>query len=184
MCKRINDMIGQRYGKLTVEAYSHKDSGSRNYFTCICSCGASKKIQQSNLLSGRTSSCGCTRRVGHIPEPEQVVSSNHITSHDRPTNAELDISTLQIIRRGRKSNDSILDDLKLRNPMILKETVFLNKGDRVVIRKSGLSGISCKSVTLGEVGVALEDDSIVMVDSINDIWLLKRYNDEHKPVLR
>ena len=180
MRKRINDIIGQRYGKLTVEKYSHKDSSSRNYFTCICSCGKSKTIQQSNLLSGRISSCGCIRRVDLIQDIEQVESSSHIQSNYQSANAKLDISTLQIIRRNKKIDDSILDNLNLSDPLVLKEPVFLNKGDRVVIKKSGMIGTSNKFANLSGFDVTLDDGGIVMVESINDVWLLIRYNDEHK----
>jgi len=184
MCKRINDMIGRRYGELTVEAYSHKDAASRNYFLCICSCGKSKTIQQSNLLSGRTRSCGCIRRVTHIPDVERAGSSSHIPCKDKPLSAELDISTLAIIRRTGKKRDSDPDGFKSANPLVLKEALFLNKGDRVVIRKSSLVGTSNTFATQGGFDVTLDDGSIIAVESINDVWLLIRYNDEHKMVLR
>jgi len=180
MRKRIHDIIGQRYGELTVDSYSHKDAASRNYFICICSCGASKKIQQSNLLSGRSSSCGCIRRVSHIPDVEHGGASIYIPSKEEQPSAELDISTLPIIRRGKKIHDSILDDLKLTNSLVLKEAVFLNKGDKVVFRKSNMVGTSNTFAATGGFDVTLDDGSIIGVESINDVWLLIRYNDEHK----
>lgn len=180
MRKRINNIIGQIFGELTVGSYSHKDSASRNYFTCICSCGKSKTIQQSNLLSGRSLSCGCSRRVIHISDVKNVVSLSHMPYRDEPASAELDISTLPIITRSAKKRDPVSDDFISTNPMVLKETIFLSKGDRVVIKKSNLIGTSNRSVTLSGFDVTLDDGSIVMVESINDVWLLNRYNDKQR----
>lgn len=62
MSRRL-DLIGQRFGRLTVlheSAVKISRSGNkeRQWF-CLCDCGESKVIQQGSLRRGRTLSCGC-----------------------------------------------------------------------------------------------------------------------------
>ena len=54
------DLTGQKFGRLTVL----QDSGERNksgnvLWLCQCNCGKQCKIIGSNLLKGKTTSCGC-----------------------------------------------------------------------------------------------------------------------------
>lgn len=59
-----SQLIGQKFGRLTVEA-----QGARPYhWLCRCDCGASKEVKGGNLTSGRTGSCGCfrTERPNHV----------------------------------------------------------------------------------------------------------------------
>lgn len=55
------DMVGMRFGKLTVlkEAYTRK---SKHYWLCRCDCGNEKIVEEYHLKSGRTKSCGCLRK--------------------------------------------------------------------------------------------------------------------------
>lgn len=57
-------MIGKRFGHLTVIAEGPKRDGSRETrWICKCICGKiTTSIDGSNLRSGRTKSCGCYRR--------------------------------------------------------------------------------------------------------------------------
>jgi len=48
--------VGQKFGKLTV---THPASG---FSTCLCECGASSTVKNCRLISGNTTSCGCTKR--------------------------------------------------------------------------------------------------------------------------
>lgn len=52
--------VGQRFGKLTVLGDAPKRHGNR-YITCQCDCGNKTDIYLSNVLSGRSTSCGCER---------------------------------------------------------------------------------------------------------------------------
>ena len=52
------DMIGQKFGRLTVIKYDHS-VGRRHYWLCKCECGKEKIIRRGHLLSGGTISCGC-----------------------------------------------------------------------------------------------------------------------------
>jgi hypothetical protein len=67
-----NDMrlnwIGEKYGRLTVREL-HSRRGNKKLFFCVCDCGAERVVQDSNLRSGHTTSCGCRhdeqRRLTH-----------------------------------------------------------------------------------------------------------------------
>ena len=52
-------MIGQRFTRLTVVAFSHRDARWRKHWLCRCDCGAARVVQASLLRTGNTKSCGC-----------------------------------------------------------------------------------------------------------------------------
>ena len=52
----INDIIGSRYGKLTVTRYSGKINRHHKYF-CECDCGNTVEVFRDNLLGGHKISC-------------------------------------------------------------------------------------------------------------------------------
>lgn len=57
------DLIGQKFGKLTVvkeiEPYRSPKGQVKRKFLCICDCGNTCSVVYSGLKSGRTKSCGC-----------------------------------------------------------------------------------------------------------------------------
>lgn len=58
----INDLIGKKYGRLTIiSEASPISSGSRNYRSvlCKCECGIEKSVGMYEVTSGHTESCGC-----------------------------------------------------------------------------------------------------------------------------
>lgn len=61
--KNVNDIIGQKFGKLTViKRASSTNQGIATWF-CKCDCGNPKEIEVTgaNLRQGHTISCGCAR---------------------------------------------------------------------------------------------------------------------------
>lgn len=55
------DLSGERFGRLTVECFSHRSSGGDAMWKCKCDCGNEKVILGANLKSGVSKSCGCLR---------------------------------------------------------------------------------------------------------------------------
>ncbi|GHV74233.1 hypothetical protein AGMMS49940_15350 [Spirochaetia bacterium] len=53
------DLIGQRFGRLTVMGLDHADK--KRYWKCLCDCGKEAVVQGDKLKMGRTKSCGCYR---------------------------------------------------------------------------------------------------------------------------
>lgn len=56
----LKDLIGRRFGMLTVVSYARKEKGF-HVWRCRCDCGNMTDVRQSNLQSGTTTSCGCRR---------------------------------------------------------------------------------------------------------------------------
>ena len=62
MANRIN-MIGKRFGRLVVQAFSHKGKHRELFWICLCDCGnTTKPILGANLRQGNSTSCGCFRK--------------------------------------------------------------------------------------------------------------------------
>lgn len=57
----FRDIIGKRFGRLTVIKLDHIKRTSRNfyYYLCKCDCGNDYIVLKSSLLNGLTRSCGC-----------------------------------------------------------------------------------------------------------------------------
>lgn len=57
---KLVDIVGNRYGRLIVEKFSHAQKGFK-YWKCRCDCGNFVNVTSSSLLTGNTKSCGCLR---------------------------------------------------------------------------------------------------------------------------
>ena len=82
---RTTMMKGKVFGKLTVTG--GKDSGSKNtYWECTCGCGTKRMFRSDRLHSGKSRSCGCSKRdeyvdrsvipatvVKHIPNASEII---------------------------------------------------------------------------------------------------------------
>lgn len=55
-------MIGQKFGKLTVESLSDMRKHGQKTYVCICDCGGTSVVLGANLRKGNTTSCGCSRK--------------------------------------------------------------------------------------------------------------------------
>lgn len=61
--KRVQDLIGQKFNKLTViEKVENEKNETR--WKCQCECGGQTIVSRTNLISGITTSCGCIRSKG------------------------------------------------------------------------------------------------------------------------
>lgn len=60
MGKRI-DLIGERFGRLTVIEKGGYLYGNRRAWLCACECGETKVIYGASLRQGKTRSCGCLK---------------------------------------------------------------------------------------------------------------------------
>lgn len=59
--KERYNIIGHRYGKLTV--IRRETSGTHAEFLCRCDCGREIVVRGDSLRSGKTISCGCSKRT-------------------------------------------------------------------------------------------------------------------------
>lgn len=63
----VNDIVGKKFGRLTVVKYSHKIKKNDNkhydrYYLCLCECGKQVIVTRHHLLNNHTKSCGCFRK--------------------------------------------------------------------------------------------------------------------------
>lgn len=55
----IKDILGQKFGKLTVIAYAGTNKDKKAIWNCECECGNTAIITGDHLRSGNSKSCGC-----------------------------------------------------------------------------------------------------------------------------
>lgn len=60
-CKKlhIEDISGQKFGRLTAIRYVGQSKGKQTMWECKCDCGKTIIAQHQNIKNGHTSSCGC-----------------------------------------------------------------------------------------------------------------------------
>ena len=61
-----NDILGKKFGLLTVKKFARKIGKTpiKYFYECICDCGNKKEVQRCNLImDGHTRSCGCLRKI-------------------------------------------------------------------------------------------------------------------------
>jgi len=58
---KFKNLVGKRFGKLTVVSFSYKNSLGKAYWLCKCDCGKKITTSGSNLVTGQSKSCGCFR---------------------------------------------------------------------------------------------------------------------------
>jgi len=56
---KIKDLVGLKFGRLTIIKLNGKDKWGSYLWLCKCDCGNEKVIGSSNLKRGLTKSCGC-----------------------------------------------------------------------------------------------------------------------------
>jgi hypothetical protein len=61
MIKNYKDLIGNKYGRLTVNDFAGMSKSGHAIYKCVCVCGKEKNVQRASLIKNRTKSCGCLR---------------------------------------------------------------------------------------------------------------------------
>ena len=57
------DLVGQKFGRLEVLNLACPDPATRNRrWTCMCACGMTELVWESNLIRGHKKSCGCLHK--------------------------------------------------------------------------------------------------------------------------
>lgn len=92
----IKDITGQTFNKLTVIEYSNtrlvqnKKTGyitKFHYFRCKCECGNTSIVEQRNIVSGHTKSCGCLKKFNLTGQKfgEWTILSKHVLINNGKT---------------------------------------------------------------------------------------------------
>lgn len=64
MGRKLIDLTGQRFGRLTVISRI-ENVGHNTSWLCKCDCGNEKIVSGNNLRNGSTKSCGCIKNLGN-----------------------------------------------------------------------------------------------------------------------
>lgn len=76
-CLVSRDIIGTRYGMLTVIEKTTKRFSRQVIWNCLCDCGNYKEVPTNSLTRGNTKSCGClSDSSGELAVREYLVSHN------------------------------------------------------------------------------------------------------------
>ena len=75
--KMLNDLTGQKFGKLTVISYAGSDR-NRSSWLCECDCGNEIIVNQMELAKGDTLSCGCLRSSFGEAQIEAILKQHNI----------------------------------------------------------------------------------------------------------
>ena len=59
MPPKARDFTGERYSRLVVTEYSHRDARGKRYWHCACDCGGQITVRGDSLVDENTQSCGC-----------------------------------------------------------------------------------------------------------------------------
>lgn len=59
---RRMDLVGQKFGRLTVVSLYLESSHGNSVWNCVCDCGNEVRVLGNNLKRGHTKSCGCLSR--------------------------------------------------------------------------------------------------------------------------
>lgn len=64
--RRRADLRGRRYGRLVAVEQTSERRGRCVMWHCVCDCGGEIRTRASSLVSGDTTSCGCSRRLNLV----------------------------------------------------------------------------------------------------------------------
>ena len=98
---RSVDLTGQKFGRLTVVRFGHKENG-RKYYLCQCDCGNFKIVSNHSLKSGNTKSCGCLHK-------EILIQRNKDNRIHHPENERLLRIWRAMLHRCYKETDEHYD---------------------------------------------------------------------------
>ena len=60
------DLSGRVFGDLTVIELATKDKNNQTIWKCVCVCGTVRPIRRNDLVSGKSKSCGCSKKRRHL----------------------------------------------------------------------------------------------------------------------
>lgn len=112
------EMIGKRFGKLTVVSHVSRDKG----YLCSCDCGGTTIARSSSLKSGRHTSCACGRQRPKRKGSEEAPLKRHYDNYRRAA-----------IRRGYEFNLTF-EEFK---DIVLQKCNYCGEKDSIQLWNSG-----------------------------------------------
>jgi len=135
-CKRIKNLIGKKFGKLTVvskDIKKIKKNGEKMKYTgaswkCQCYCGKEISVIGQNLRNGKTRSCGCSNHtklnIGDrfndltvINDFVGIINNQYICKCKCSCGKEVDVIITRLINGVKKSCGCFLRRRKKNSPI-------------------------------------------------------------------
>ena len=92
-----HSLIGEKFGRLTIDSIAPRNIGDPTYYNCICECGNTCTVLAGKLKSAHTRSCGCLKKEiyrGYNKLPEGVSSRNRLLGMYKYNAKKRDISII------------------------------------------------------------------------------------------
>jgi len=135
---REKEIIGKKYGRLTVLQRSNKRSSNKSYlYKCRCKCGKIIYARLSHLKDGDIKSCGClfkenSKILNTRPEFYDGTNISHIKSGKTPKNNTSGVKGVSFNKKRKKWEAAL---------MLQGKTIHLGKFERIedaiLARKNG-----------------------------------------------
>lgn len=152
--KERYNIIGQRFGRLTV--IGRESSGSHAKFLCRCDCGREIIVRGDSLRSGKTISCGCDKKSA--AKIKQLEDGRKLQDH-----------TSNVFFKGTisKNNTSGINGVsKLKNDKYRAYIGYKNKIYNLV-----------EDYNINIAKMAREEAEKAVKDDVFDDWILKLKED-------
>ena len=101
------DIVGKRFGMLTVLSLMPEDKSKKRKWLCQCDCGEQAVVNGSDLKSGRQMSCGCLKSKG------ELLIKQYLTKHKISYQSQKSFDGLKGVGGGKLSYDFYLPDYEL-----------------------------------------------------------------------
>jgi hypothetical protein len=106
------DLLGQTFGLLTVQSFSHTKK-NHSIWHCLCQCGKKTLASSNSLRLARKRSCGCLRRqigkdsarwngFGDIPSRHFTNIKRHAQSHKRQFDISIEYVWDLFLKQNRR----------------------------------------------------------------------------------
>ena len=96
---KLIDLVGQRFGRLTVDAFCGPAPSRHLTWKCPCDCGNVVIVRGANLRSGATRSCGCLAREmprqGGADDPSTECREHRSTAGGLRSNSAVSIRAIR-----------------------------------------------------------------------------------------
>lgn len=99
------DLVGRRFGKLTVMEREGTNKYKQALWKCACSCGKETILSTSTLKSGCTKSCGCLRKNPRLWKGDYTVTYNGRTQTVSEWAEEMGMNYFTLYRRLQRGWD-------------------------------------------------------------------------------